>query len=152
MSYSSVVWLPNALILTALLALVAWWRWRRAGALVGIRWTGIALLPLALYGIGLYRLVWTVGSAFSRFVTGFVWRPSVWFGAILLAVAAVLIVVSTRMLRTRKAAGAPSASGLGRASGTRTSRIQPSRAKGSSAAPDDDMAEIQDILNRHGLG
>src|SRR4051794_22453789 len=71
-SYSDVVWLPNALILTALLGAFAVWRWRTKGAFSGLRWTGVALLPLALYGIGLYRLVWSVGLAGSRFVSGFV--------------------------------------------------------------------------------
>lgn len=153
-SYSSVVWLPNAIILTALLGLVAFWRWRRAGALVGIRWVGIALLPLALYAIGLYRLVWTVGLAFSRFVTGFVFRPSVWLGLLLLVVAAVLILVPTRMRRARKASGAPASASL--ASAPRRAGLLGgtgrSSAKTAAAPADDDMAEIQDILNRHGLG
>jgi len=127
MSYDTVVWLPNALILTALLAAVAWWRWRRKGALAGVRWIGVALLPLALYAIGVYRLVWSVGLAVSRFLTGFVFRPSVWLGLALLLVAASLIVVP------------------GRLAGSRT-ESEPRKAKG-----DDDMAEIDDILKKHGL-
>src|SRR5581483_4857604 len=64
-SKDTVVWLPNALILTALLGLLAWWRWRRKGPVSGLRWTGVAILPLALYAIGLFKLAWTVGLAFS---------------------------------------------------------------------------------------
>lgn len=140
MSYDTVVWLPNALILTALLAALATWRWRRKGALVGLRWVGVALLPLALYGVGLFRLVWSVGLALSRFVSGFAWRPSVWFGLFLLAVAVLLIVVPPRLdRRLDKAAGTPKA-----LPAKRPSRRTP--------AADDDMAEIEDILKRHGLG
>ncbi len=130
MSYDTVVWLPNALILTALLAAFAVWRWRSKGALVGMRWAGVALLPLALYAIGVYRLLWSVGLAFSRFFTGFVFRPTVWVGLALLLVAAVLIVAPSRLR------------------GRRTSdSARPTRR----AAAEDDMTEIDDILKKHGL-
>lgn len=130
MSYDNVVWLPNALILTALLAAFAVWRWRSKGALVGMRWAGVALLPLALYAIGVYRLLWSVGLAFSRFFTGFVFRPTVWVGLALLLVAAVLIVAPSRLR------------------GRRTSdSARPTRP----AAAEDDMTEIDDILKKHGL-
>lgn len=132
MSYNTVVWLPNALILTALLAAVALWRWRRCGAIVGLRWTGVALLPLALYAVGVYRLLWSVGLAFSRFLTGFAFRPSVWLGVALLVVAAVLIV-------------AP-----GRLGGSRAAKPK-ARSSARIAAGDDDLSEIDDILKKHGL-
>ncbi len=47
-SYNDVVWLPNAMVMTALLAAVAVWRWRSKGPLIGMRWVGVAMLPLAL--------------------------------------------------------------------------------------------------------
>ena len=55
------------------------------------------MLPLALYAIGLFRLVWTVGLAGSRFVTGFVFRPSVWLGLFLALIAVVLIVLPSKV-------------------------------------------------------
>jgi hypothetical protein len=138
-SYNDVVWLPNALIFTALLAAVAVWRWRRKGALAGLRWTGVALLPLALYGIGLYRLGWSVGLAVSRFATGFAFRPSVWLGVILLAVSVALIVLPRKF--ERRLGGSGSAKP---AKQVTSSKSRPSA--------DDDMAEIEDILKKHGLG
>lgn len=138
MSYSTVVWLPNALVMTAVLGLFAWWRWRRKGAVAGLRWTGVAMLPLALYGVGLFRLVWSVGLAFSRFLTGFVWRPSVWFGLLLAVVAVALIVLPGKV-----------AGGSAGATRSEPQQVASSRRK---PAADNDMAEIEDILKRHGIG
>src|SRR6188472_3370901 len=87
------------MVLTGLLAAFAVWRWRRKGPTVGLRWTGVAMLPLSLYAIGLYQLVWNVGRAMSHFVTGFVWRPTVWLGLVLGAVAMALIIVPGRVSR-----------------------------------------------------
>jgi hypothetical protein len=139
-SYNDVVWLPNALIMTALLAAVALWRWRSRGPLIGLRWVGVALLPLALYAVGLFRLLWTVGLAISRFVTGFVFRPSVWLGVILAIVALVLIVLPS------KVGGRPAVADR------KAPRSLSPPPKKRSAGTDDDMSEIQDILKKHGLG
>jgi hypothetical protein len=138
-NYDTVVWLPNALVMTAVLGAFAWWRWRRAGAVSGLRWTGVAMLPLALYAVGVFKLAWSVGLAFSRFVSGFVWRPSVWLGLILVAVAVALIILPSKL----------DPSGSGR-SGTPTGRSAATKRK--STGGDDDMTEVEDILKKHGLG
>jgi hypothetical protein len=135
-SYHDVVWLPNALILTALLGAIAVWRWRSRGPLIGLRWVGVAMLPLALYAIGLFRLVWTVGLAVTHFGTGFVFRPSVWFGLILAVIAVVLIVLPSKVARR-----------AGVSDGGSTKAVS-----GPKKRPDDDMSEIEDILKKHGLG
>jgi hypothetical protein len=138
-SYNDVVWLPNALVMTAVLAAIAVWRWRSKGALVGLRWTGVAMLPLALYAIGLFRLVWSVSLAVSRFVTGFAFRPSVWIGLFLALVAVVLIVLPSKVER--------------RLGGSTESRAdKPAVTSKRRSSSDDDMAEIEDILKKHGLG
>lgn len=142
--YNTVVWLPNALVLTALLGAIAVWRWRAKGALVGVRWVGVALLPLALYGLGLFRLVWSVSLAVSRFGSGFAFRPSVWFGLILGVIAVAMIVVPPRLDRRLGGSSNPPAKAV---SGRKT----PARGK-QSAGVDDEMSEIQDILKKHGLG
>ncbi len=140
MSYSDVVWLPNALVMTAVLAAVAVWRWRSRGLLIGLRWVGVAMLPLALYAIGLFRLVWSVSLAVSRFVTGFAFRPSVWVGLLLAVVAVVLIVLPAKVNRR-----------LGSGPGSSPAAPKALRAKQRSGG-DDDMTEIEDILKKHGLG
>jgi hypothetical protein len=136
-SYSDVVWLPNALIMTALLAAFAVWRWRSKGPLIGLRWVGVAMLPLALYAIGLFRLVWTVGLAVSRFVTGFVFRPSVWIGLVLAVLAVGLILLPSKV--------------AGR-DGAAESKTPKALKVSKKSAGDDDMSEIEDILKKHGLG
>jgi drug/metabolite transporter superfamily protein YnfA len=135
-SYNEVVWLPNALIMTALLGAFAVWRWRRKGPLIGLRWVGVAILPLALYAIGLFQLAWRIGLAVSHFLTGFVFRPSVWFGLLLAIVALVLIVLPSKV-SGRVGAAESTPKGL------------PATKK---RAGDDDMTEIEDILKKHGLG
>ena len=137
-SYDTVVWLPNALVMTVLLGLFAWWRWRRKGLVSGLRWTGVAMLPLALYAMGLFKLGWQIGLAFSHFVTGFVWRPSVWIGLIMTVVALALILLPGKRERTGQ--GAPSGD---------KRQLTASKKK---APADNDMAEIEDILKRHGIG
>jgi hypothetical protein len=145
-SLHTVVWLPNALILTAILGVFAWWRWRRRGALIGMRWVGVAMLPLALYGIGLFRLAWTVGLAFSRFVTGFVWRSSVWLGLMLALIAVILIILPTKVQGRSATDEAPATRGR------RGGRPRSIGATRSGTPADGDMAEIEDILKRHGIG
>jgi hypothetical protein len=143
-SYSDVVWLPNALVMTALLAAVAVWRWRSRGPLIGLRWVGVSMLPLALYAIGLFRLLWTVGLAVSHFVTGFVFRPSVWVGLVLAMVAVVLIMLPAKVSRRL---GAAESSGAQAA--LRSKKPAPTSRR---STGDDDMSEIEEILKKHGLG
>lgn len=148
MSYNDVVWLPNALVMTAILGLIAYWRWRHAGTVSGLRWTGVAILPLSLYAIGAFRLVWSVGLSVSHFVSGFVFSPTVWFGLLLAVVAILLIVVPGRV--DRRLAGGEQA---GSASAGSSSRQSKKALKGSKApAQDPDVAEIEDILRKHGIG
>jgi hypothetical protein len=136
-SYNDVVWLPNALIMTALLAAFAVWRWRSKGPLIGLRWVGVAMLPLALYAIGLFQLAWRIGLAISHFLTGFVFRPSVWVGLLLAVVALVLIVLPSKV-----------GGRLGTDESKSAKSLPPSKKRGG----DDDMTEIEDILKKHGLG
>ncbi|MGH3471431.1 MAG: hypothetical protein ACRDPG_05215, partial [Nocardioidaceae bacterium] len=86
-SYDSALWLANALILTALLGIIAVWRWRARGLATGLRWVGIALIPLALYFTRLLRLAWNIASEITSFVSGFVFHPTVWLGLILAVIA-----------------------------------------------------------------
>lgn len=141
-SYDSVVWLPNAIVLTALLAAFTVWRWRRAGAVSGLRWSGVTLIPLALYFTGLLRLIWSIFFAVSRWATGFVFRPTVWLGVFLAVVALLLIAVPRRFRRVF---------GAGTSAEDRVSTAgRPARLPGDNTK-DDEMAEIEEILKRRGI-
>ncbi|MGI8577706.1 MAG: hypothetical protein ACR2KG_07265 [Nocardioidaceae bacterium] len=143
-SYDTVVWLPNALVLTGLLAAFTTWRWRRAGVVSGLRWAGVTLVPLSLYFTGLLRLIWSIFFAVSRWVTGFVFHPTVWLGVILAVIALLLMTAPGRL---RRVFGADHAAAPPRVA----SRRKSAKAKPDSATGDDDMAEIEEILKRRGI-
>ena len=83
--------------------------------------------------------IWTVSLAVSRFATGFVFRPSVWFGLVFALVAVALIVLPRKVERRLGGATTPAPK-------------QITRSKARSSAADDDMREIEEILKKHGLG
>jgi hypothetical protein len=62
----------------------------------GARLLAWAMLPMALYLIGAVALVWRIGTAITRFVTGFAFSPKTWSGVVLLVVAVVLFAVTGR--------------------------------------------------------
>lgn len=138
-SYDTIVWLPNALVLTAILLVATWFVWRSRGLRAGVRMFGVSMLPLALYFIGLWRLLWSLVLQFSTFFTGFVFRPSVWLGTLMLLVALALIVLPGRLSRGLGAAPKPAAkkSIAGQSSGR-----QP---------VGDELEDIEAILKRHGI-
>ncbi len=138
-SYAEIVWLPNALVLTALLGAAAFWAWKRRGVASGVRWAGFALIPLALYFTGLIRLFWTLVFEVSRWLTGFVWRPTVLVGLGLAVVSLLLIVLPGRLSRT-----------VGAEPAKRPVR-SPRKPSGRAGAEDSDIGEIEDILKRRGI-
>ncbi|MGH3446182.1 MAG: hypothetical protein ACRDQA_32120 [Nocardioidaceae bacterium] len=145
-SYDTIVWLPNALILTALLLLATWFVWKRRGIRAGIRMFGVAMLPLALYWIGLWHLLWSIALRFSSFFSGFVFRPTVWLGCIMGVVAIALIVVPRRL---SKALGSKATGGAKAQKPSKSAGKAP--AKRSSSSGDDDMADVEAILKKHGI-
>ncbi|MVA77050.1 hypothetical protein GC722_13590 [Auraticoccus sp. F435] len=161
-----------ALSLVGLLLTVVFWRSRRASRgriLQGLAWT---LLPVALYLTGLLRMVWDAVVALISWASRVVFSPAVWTGFTLLALAVVLFVVGSLLVRRSHlrsgtgerpvagrstpavaAGGAPAApAGRGRSSATAQKPAaagQPA-AKGQ-PAEDDDMAEIEALLRKRGI-
>ncbi|MFD2079985.1 hypothetical protein SAMN05421678_105184 [Actinopolymorpha cephalotaxi] len=127
--YDDATWFPVCAGLSALGVVAAFFAFRRRGAAAGIRLFGWAVLPMAIYLTGMVRLLWTVGAALVKWVSGFVFSPYVWSGLALFGVAAICLPVAAAM-RRRQAARAGEVE-TGRAStGTRAG----SGAVGSSAA------------------
>ena len=126
-------WQALGLTLTVLGLVLSVLLWRRRGAASGLRAAAWSLLPLAAGLTGTLRLLWEIADSVVTWATRLAFSPVVWIGIVLAAVSAVLFVVSGRLRRptpSRKAVSGP----------TRPT-----------AAVDDDTADIEAILKKHGI-
>jgi hypothetical protein len=125
--------------------------WRRRGAVAGLRMLALSLLPAAAYLTGTLRLVWEIADAVVSWALRLTFSPAVWLGLVLAGVAVTLL-VATSALR-RRGAGRPDlphgddvTPALGR---------QPRRAdvrrSARPAVGEEDMADIEAILKKHGI-
>ena len=122
--------------------------WRRKGARSGIRGIAWSLLPAAAWLTHSLGLVGRVVSAVVQFGAGFVFSPEAWLGVILVGFSVVLFLVSGGIplvswrRRHRKEADGGSA------------ERPPVAGRSSRAAVgsgDDDLADVRDILKKHGI-
>ena len=166
MSFSQIPWFFLCGGLTAVGLIGSWFALRRRGPRAAARWLAWALLPIALYLIGILQVLWRFGVAIGDFFSGVAFSPKVWSGVILVGISLVLFVV-TGGLRGRskrkqaraepdsqapatRALGAapPAAASAGMASRPKTAPV-PAKRKG--AADDEDFGEVAAILKRHGI-
>lgn len=126
--------------------------WRRKGARSGIRGVAWSLLPAAAWLTHSLGLVGRMISAIVQFAAGFVFSPQAWLGVILVGVSALFFLVS---------GGIPLVGGRRR----KKKEVDGKTGHGASAAPpavpaakgravesgDDDLADVRDILKRHGI-
>jgi hypothetical protein len=168
-TYDKIAWLPLCGGLTGLGLVLSFLVMRRRGLGSGLRWAAWSLLPLAAYLTGAIEMFWKMGIAIGDFAKGFVFSAQVWAGIALTGLAVVLFVVSGPLRRQsvkqgedRQAAGpgAGTAGALPAAAGgalaTRPVPAAPAKApakarKGKNADDDDDLADVADILRRHGI-
>jgi hypothetical protein len=167
MSFSQIPWFFLCGGLTAVGLIGSWFALRRRGPRAAARWLAWALLPIALYLVGILQVLWRFGVAIGDFFGGLAFSPKVWSGVILAGVSLVLFVVTGglrgRSKRKRakaepdsqppatRALGAapPAAASAGMASRPKAAPV-PAKRKG--AAPDDeDFGEVAAILKRHGI-
>lgn len=156
--FDQVAWFPLCIGLTAAGLAASWLAWRRRGVVAGLRGAAWSLLPLAAYLTGVIKLLWQVGSAVTRWVSGFVFSPTVWAGVGVTALSALLFAVSGALRRRRPktverpAAGAPLDEGRDREKAIQPAQpAQAARGRGRKAEPDDEFADIEDILRRRGI-
>ena len=175
-TYDKIAWLPLCAGLTGLGLVLSYLRMRRRGPGSGLRWAAWSLLPMAAYLTGSIEMFWKMGVAVGDFAKGFVFSPKVWAGIALAGLAVVLFVVSGPMRRrevgrgqdkqatgsgaTRTLAADPASAGRGQLA-TRPAAAIPAPspakapAKGRKARntddDDDDLADVADILRRHGI-
>lgn len=142
--------------LTAVGLVASWLTGRRRGAAAGLRGAAWSLLPVAAYLTGLLGLFWRFGTAIAHFAVSFVFSPFVWSGIAVAGFSALLFVVSGAMRgRGRKAGrGKPAPGALtqprDRALGPGKS-AQPGGKRKAAGAVDDDLADVADILRKHGI-
>jgi len=176
-TYDKIAWLPLCAGLTGLGLVLSYFAYRRRGAGSGLRWAAWSLLPLAAYLTGSIEMFWKMGVAVGDFAKGFVFSPRVCAGIALAGLAVVLFVVSRPMRRrgvgrgqdkqaaessgTRALAQDPAPAGRGQLATRQPAATVP--APGPAKAPakgrkakntdddDDDLADVADILRRHGI-
>jgi hypothetical protein len=140
-------WLAVAAALTVVGMAATFVLWRRRGPASGLRALAWTLLPAAAYLTGTLRLVARVVDAAVVWATSLVFNPLMWVGVAVAGVAALLFVVAGGMRRrgigTRKKRREVSADAASTGTG-RSPAQQPAR-------PDDDMADIEAILRKHGI-
>jgi hypothetical protein len=139
-------WQALGLTLTVLGLVLSVLLWRRRGAAAGLRAAAWALLPLAAALTGTLRLAWRVGDAVVDWAVRLVLSPTVWLGVLLAGISVVLFVVSG-VLRRRGADRAVPAGDTKQPAVTRGPQGQGRPA----VAGDDDMADIEAILKKHGI-
>lgn len=135
-------WQALGLTLTVLGLAASVLVWRRRGVSAGLRAAAWSLLPLAAALTGTLRLLWEIADSVATWAVRLVFSPVVWIGIGLAGVSAVLFVVSgllRRRSRSRRAV---------------TSSSEPSAARSGRPAisGDDDMADIEALLKKHGIG
>jgi heme exporter protein D len=130
-------WKALGLTLTVLGLVASFVLWRRRGAASGMRATAWALLPLAAALTGTLRLGWEIADSVGDWALRLVFSPVVWLGVVLAGVSLVLFVVSGVLRRRRTPA--PRA-------------VDSGKARQPAISGDDDMADIEALLKKHGIG
>lgn len=149
MSSYTLLWLPWVVGLSALAGWLALRAWRRSDGVGALRWAGWALVPPALLLTGTVRLVGRIAGAVTSWAANLVFNPLTWAGVMVGGVAVVMIGTAAALRRRRgpapvEASAKPALKRSGR-SGQTAGAAGP-------AAVDDDMAEIEEILRRRGIG
>ena len=156
--FDSATWQALGLVLTLLGLGLSALVWVRRGPAKGLRGVAWSLLPLAAGLTGVLRLGWDVTDSVLEWAARLVFSPVVWLGLVVAVLSAVLFVVSGWMLRRGSPAATPAArpassSAVTGPSATPLPRSRGSRAAAAPGAGSDvgDMADIEEILRKHGI-
>jgi hypothetical protein len=131
--------------------------WRKKGARSGIRGIAWSLLPAAAWLTHALGLIGRIVSAIVQFAGAFVLSPKAWLGVILVGVSALLFLVSGGIplvgwRKHHKAAKEKAAADQSPVRGKPTASVEPARGKSTvKAEADDDLADVRDILKKHGI-
>jgi len=159
MNADSFAWAPLCIGVTVIGLVLSFIAWRRRGAASGLRGSAYSLLPLGLYLTGVTPLLWRIGAQIVGWAAGLIFKPTVWAGTIVLALAVLLWVVSGMMLRrkvTKSNRAKDGDDGETAVGGTaRRPAVERTASAGTSAGSaggdDDDMKDIEELLRRRGI-
>jgi hypothetical protein len=113
--YDNATWFPICAALSAVGVVAAFFAFRRRGMASGLRLLGWAVLPMAIYLTGMVRLLWTIGAAIGKWVSGFVFSPFVWAGVALFGFAAIALPVAGALRRRKVTREVPAGEDAGMA-------------------------------------
>jgi hypothetical protein len=156
LSFATSSWAGPVFILVTVAGLVlSAIAWRKRGARSGIRGVAWSLLPIAAWLTHSLKLIGHLVSAVVQFAGGFVFSPSAWLGVILVGASVLLFLVSGGIPFVgwrKRHNGAKEKAGKDRPASQPGGSVE--RAAGKSAvkaAVDDDLADVRDILKKHGI-
>ena len=136
-----VTWYAMGMMLTGGGLVWSYLRYQKHGLAAGVRMAAWALLPLALALTGTLKLEGQIVEDIGSWATHLVFSPVVWLGIVLAGVSVVLFGASAVLGRRQ---------GSKRTSGAKMSL--PAESGRQPAAPvDDDLADIEAILRKHGI-
>jgi hypothetical protein len=137
-------WAALTLSLTVAGGIWTWFSFRRRGLTSGMRALGFTLLPPAAYLTKTLQMFTGIAGEIGDWASNLVWNPMVWSGIVVGAIGVGLIVVSGA-LRTRR---------LSKTDGTAPRELRATRSPKAgqpALAGDDDMADIEALLRKHGI-
>ena len=144
-------WGALAIALTLVGGVYTWFAYQRRGLTAAVRGGAITLLPVAAWLTGVLELVADIGGAVGDWALDLAFSPSMWIGAGLAGLAAVLFVVSgflgNRGVGQKPTVPKAERKALPQPSTRATPPVVPDPASGVDA----EMAEIEAILRKRGI-
>ena len=145
--FDSATWQALGLTVTLLGLVVTALVWRRRGPVSGLRALAWSLLPLAAGLTGVLRLTWDVADLVVNWVVHLIFSPVVWLGVVVAGVSATLFILSG--ILGRRQGPRPT-----KAQSPKTGGALPAAGRPPATAPgagDDDLADIEALLRKHGI-
>ncbi len=148
-------WAALAATLTVVGLVWTWTAYQRRGAIAAMRAFGFTMMPAAAYLTGTLEMFTEITGSITDWASGLVFNPFTWTGIALAGLGMVLVVISG-FLRDRQLAASTGQPAATRATGSSTrkkSLPQASSTRNPKQTPvvDDDVADIEALLRKHGI-
>jgi hypothetical protein len=152
MPLDSATWAALALLLSTAGAAYTYLAWRRHGLAAGVRGLAFTLLPIAAWLTGTLRLAGQIVDDVTAWAARLAFSPFVWIGIVVAGVSVLLFGASATM--KRRGIGVrerpTTKRGLERKQAEQVT-ASPTRQAAPRVSTDDDLADIEAILRKHGI-